>query len=127
MHLFLNPFKKEDKFDVAEVLIPLEQAHHGDQGENGLSLESLKQEVDNDLQSGGVDTAYDRTTPRIPGCIRRGTLADNRDREIKSYQQGDPGYWHGPVSMGVVHAMRVWLDCGQVSSRSKIIERNFAN
>ena len=72
MHLFLNPFKKEDKFDVAEVLIPLEQAHHGDQGENGLSLESLKQEVDNDLQSGGVDTAYDRTKLHILGYIPKG-------------------------------------------------------
>ncbi len=62
MHLFLNPFKKYDHFDVAEVLVPLEQAaHHGDNGEGGFTIETLKDEVDSDLQAGGVDTAYDRS------------------------------------------------------------------
>ena len=70
MHFFFNPFKKEDKFDVSDVLIPLEQAsHHGDQGENGFTLETLKTEVDNDLQAGGVGTAYGRTWIRVLVCV----------------------------------------------------------
>lgn len=62
MHFFLNPFKKQDNFDVSDVVVPLEQAsHRNDNGERGLTIDILKEEIDADLQAGGVNTAYDRT------------------------------------------------------------------
>ncbi|KAK7753137.1 hypothetical protein SLS62_004869 [Diatrype stigma] len=70
MQLFLNPFKKTDHFDVAEVVVPLEYASQRDSdSERGITIEVLKEEIDNDLQSGGVDTAYDRKSKVINRAI----------------------------------------------------------
>lgn len=70
MQLFLNPFKKTDHFDVAEVVVSLEHASQRDSdSERGITIEVLKEEIDNDLQSGGVDTAYDRKSKVINRAI----------------------------------------------------------
>ncbi|EMR66389.1 putative sugar protein [Eutypa lata UCREL1] len=72
MKFFLNPFKKETPFDVAEVLVPLEQATQRDrdsESERGFTIEVLKEEVDSDLQAGGVDTTYDRKSKVINRAI----------------------------------------------------------
>lgn len=75
----LNPFKNFDVSDFPDVLVPLQQAtrHHSivstkkddDKAsdaasvstEPGLTIESLKAEIEGDVAAGGMDTAYDRT------------------------------------------------------------------
>ncbi|RYP63984.1 hypothetical protein DL769_006810 [Monosporascus sp. CRB-8-3] len=71
MQFFLNPFKKENNFDASEVLIPLEQAiHHGGGGDSPLTIKMLHDEIDSDLQAGGVNTAYDRKSKVINKAIQ---------------------------------------------------------
>ncbi|KAI1084517.1 sugar transporter [Whalleya microplaca] len=71
MQFFLNPFKKHDNLIVADVLVPLEQAHHhGNKSEGGITIESLKAEVESDLQASGVDSAYDRKSKVINRAIQ---------------------------------------------------------
>lgn len=82
MPYFLNPFHKHDVSEFPGVLVPLASAQHrrtsviskndlsDDAGKEstgssewtgGMTVESLRAEIDADLAAGGVDTAYDRT------------------------------------------------------------------
>ncbi|CAJ2511866.1 Uu.00g074910.m01.CDS01 [Anthostomella pinea] len=70
--LFLNPFNKHDNFDTSRVVIPLEGAnhHHEDGSEGRFTVEMLRAEIESDLQSGGVDSAYDRKSKVINRAIQ---------------------------------------------------------
>ncbi|RYO92011.1 hypothetical protein DL766_006633 [Monosporascus sp. MC13-8B] len=71
MQFFLNPFKKENDFDVSDVLIPLEEAvHRGEGGDGPLTMKMLKDEIESDLQAGGVSTAYDQKSKVINKAIQ---------------------------------------------------------
>ncbi|KAF2805383.1 putative sugar transporter [Mytilinidion resinicola] len=84
----LNPFKKHDVFEFPGVLIPMQQAHHrasitsngsekaessdstGDYDIHGLTLKSLRAEVEADLSTAGLNSAYDRKSKVINKAIQ---------------------------------------------------------
>ncbi|KAL1620963.1 putative sugar transporter [Diplodia seriata] len=94
MPYFINPFHKHDVSEFEGVLIPLagaphrnasvvsKTAAHDDAGKEkeestgssewsgGLTLDSLRAEVDADLAAGGVNTAYDRKSKVINKAIQ---------------------------------------------------------
>lgn len=73
MPYYLNPFAKHDISEFPDVHIPLQRAvrhqsvvskaeKDGDtdtSSEGGLTIESLRAEVEADLAAGGLNTAYD--------------------------------------------------------------------
>jgi hypothetical protein len=124
MVTLLNPFRKNDGPVKPEVVIPLQTVRYNSEGSasglgadettgegeednepllpsDGLDLERLKSEIERDLVSSGVDSAYDRMS-ELSYLLR---IADMR-REIESHQQSHPRYWHGTIPMGVVYSMR---------------------
>jgi hypothetical protein len=88
MPLFVNPFGKNDAADFSNTLIPLSEAHlharhakrevkigktstakKGDAEKGGArqsgefekyTVDSMRSEIDDELQAGGVGTVYDR-------------------------------------------------------------------
>lgn len=103
-----------------------------------LTLEELRAQVENEVSASGHDSVYDRmsmmlsrfecslasslpawpvllinpTSPILAQCF--GFLTLNH-RQSKSDQQSNPGHWYGPLPMGIVCSLRIWLDCRQVS------------
>ncbi len=72
------------------------------------SIEGLRREVRGG-EKGERWTAYESELPRhLSG--RKADLT-GYDSEVSTHQQGDPGYWHGPVQLAAVCAVRVWLVC----------------
>lgn len=78
--IILNPFKKHDVSEFPGVLVPLQQAAHRRssvtskldsattndmsseaQSVGGLTISSLKAEVEEDLAASGVNSTYDST------------------------------------------------------------------
>ncbi|OJD35422.1 sugar transporter [Diplodia corticola] len=93
MPYFINPFHKHDVSEFEGVLIPLAGAPHrntsvdskaaahdeaskekdstgSSEWSGGLTLDSLRAEVDADLAAGGVNTAYDRKSKVINKAIQ---------------------------------------------------------
>ncbi|EKG18539.1 General substrate transporter [Macrophomina phaseolina MS6] len=92
MPYFLNPFHKHDVSEFPGVLVPLASAQHrrssviektespdgagveestgSSEWSGGLTIESLRSEIDADLAAGGVNTAYDRKSKVINKAIQ---------------------------------------------------------
>jgi hypothetical protein len=103
MVTLVNPFRKNDGPAHQDVVMPLQMVRHPSEGtasgleadettgegdednepllpSDGLDLERLKSEIEKDLASSGVDSAYDRE----PEALR---ILDhtNTSRKIKSH------------------------------------------
>ena len=99
-----------------------------------LTLEELRAQVENEVSASGHDSVYDRmsmmfsffecslasslpawpvllitpTSLILAQCF--GFLTLNH-RQGKSDQQSNPRHWYGPLPMGAVCSLWVWLDC----------------
>jgi hypothetical protein len=124
MVTLLNPFRKNDAPANLGAVIPLQTVLQNSEGtasglgadeiagegeednepllpSDGLDLERLKSEIARDLDSSGVDSAYDRMLIHDICCVFPNTC-----RKIENNQQSHPRYWYGTISMGAVHLMR---------------------
>lgn len=89
-------------------------------GSTHLTLEALRAEIESDLSTSTHDSTYDRMfLPHFRTSPGVSTLGDwpvdltRLHRQGKGDQQSPARYWHGPVSMGTVLSLWLWVDSRQ--------------